>query len=254
MLLIRYHSIGLLDQIEDELFASGRRGSPTSRRATPVQPGAGLLPLARTPDRSWITAAGCVLDTAAVLRRRVDRPPVAAGADSCIRTGFLCLRRIADFFAIPYDPDPAPDDPISRHPRASSTSSCAELATPASRCSADRDQAWRDFAGWRVNYDPVLIALATLVDGAVGAVELRPPGDRTGRAVQPRRVRLATNARRRQYDDRDDEAADRPSSGHDVAPTIRRSLRGGEEGQAADAAADQRRRCGRRWRCRGWRR
>ena len=28
---------------------------------------------------------------------------------------------------------------------------------------SDREQAWRDFAGWRVNYDRVLIALATLV-------------------------------------------------------------------------------------------
>jgi hypothetical protein len=26
----------------------------------------------------------------------------------------------------------------------------------------DRDQAWRDFAGWRVNYDAVLVALAVL--------------------------------------------------------------------------------------------
>ncbi|MDQ3758116.1 MAG: hypothetical protein M3394_09740, partial [Actinomycetota bacterium] len=25
---------------------------------------------------------------------------------------------------------------------------------------ADLDQAWRDFAGWRVNYDRVLVALA----------------------------------------------------------------------------------------------
>jgi len=27
----------------------------------------------------------------------------------------------------------------------------------------DQDQAWRDFAGWRVNYDQVLIELAELV-------------------------------------------------------------------------------------------
>ena len=27
----------------------------------------------------------------------------------------------------------------------------------------DRDQAWRDFKGWRVNYDTVLITLAGLV-------------------------------------------------------------------------------------------
>jgi hypothetical protein len=27
---------------------------------------------------------------------------------------------------------------------------------------ADRDAAWRDFAGWRVNYDTVLLALAAM--------------------------------------------------------------------------------------------
>jgi hypothetical protein len=27
---------------------------------------------------------------------------------------------------------------------------------------ADLDQAWRDFAGWRVNYDRVLLSLAAL--------------------------------------------------------------------------------------------
>ena len=33
----------------------------------------------------------------------------------------------------------------------------------ACRCGADREQAWRDFAGWRVNYDRVLLALCSLV-------------------------------------------------------------------------------------------
>jgi hypothetical protein len=28
---------------------------------------------------------------------------------------------------------------------------------------ADRDQAWRDWAGWRVNYDRVLVSLTQLV-------------------------------------------------------------------------------------------
>jgi hypothetical protein len=27
----------------------------------------------------------------------------------------------------------------------------------------DREQAWRDFSGWRVNYDTVLVTLANLV-------------------------------------------------------------------------------------------
>jgi hypothetical protein len=30
------------------------------------------------------------------------------------------------------------------------------------RLKGDREQAWRDFAGWRVNYDQVLLALARL--------------------------------------------------------------------------------------------
>ena len=29
------------------------------------------------------------------------------------RTGYLCLRRLADYFGIQYDHDPRPDDPIS---------------------------------------------------------------------------------------------------------------------------------------------
>jgi hypothetical protein len=47
---------------------------------------------------------------------------------------------------------------------------------------ADRDQAWRDFNGWRVNYDRVLIALAGLV--------MAPPApwssDRSVRDWRPR--------------------------------------------------------------------
>ena len=32
---------------------------------------------------------------------------------------------------------------------------------------ADRDQGWRDFAGWRVNYDDVLVPLARLIRAPV---------------------------------------------------------------------------------------
>jgi len=37
------------------------------------------------------------------------------------------------------------------------------LAAAGMDLNPDRDQAWRDFAGWRVNYDVVLIALCALV-------------------------------------------------------------------------------------------
>jgi hypothetical protein len=112
------------------------------------------------PDHSWVTSAGVVLDSAAVLLSAVDRPSDADAA-YCIRAGYLALRRIADFFGIPYDPNPGPDDPISIE-RDEFEEACTALAEQGIPLKVDRDQAWRDFSGWRVNYDRVLVALAGL--------------------------------------------------------------------------------------------
>jgi hypothetical protein len=101
-----------------------------------------------------------VLDAASFTVSTLDRP---AGPDPqlCIRAGYLALRRIAAGFNIAFDPDPAPDAPISvtRGEYDQVYDRLAELGLP---LKADRDQAWRDFAGWRVNYDTVLLALAGL--------------------------------------------------------------------------------------------
>ena len=113
------------------------------------------------PDRSWVTAAGAVLDAAALTRSTIDIP-TDTQADLCIRAGFLALRSIADFFSVSYNPDPHyPQEPISVT-RAEFDAACERFATEDIPLKADRDQAWRDFAGWRVNYDRVLIALASL--------------------------------------------------------------------------------------------
>ena len=84
-----------------------------------------------------------------------------AQADLCIRAGYLALRRIADFFQIAYNANPQPGDPISIS-RDEFDAACDELARHGVPLKADRDQAWRDFAGWRVNYDTVLLALAAI--------------------------------------------------------------------------------------------
>jgi hypothetical protein len=112
------------------------------------------------PDRSWVTAAGAVLDTAALVASTLERPRDPA-AELCIRAGYLCLQRIAHLIAIPYNPDPAPTDPISVT-RAEYDAVCDALAGAEASLKADRDQAWRDFAGWRVTYDAALVALAVL--------------------------------------------------------------------------------------------
>jgi hypothetical protein len=111
-------------------------------------------------QRSWITAAGAVLDAASIVASTVEGPR-QTDAELCIRAGYLSLRRIADYFAIPYDPDPRPDDPISIA-RQEYDEMCDRLARAEVPLRPDQDQSWRDFAGWRVNYDTVLLALAGL--------------------------------------------------------------------------------------------
>jgi hypothetical protein len=113
------------------------------------------------PHRSWVIAAGAVLDGAALVRAAVDIP-IDSQADLCIRSGYLALRSIAAFFRIPYDPNPSPTDPISIS-RAEFEAALEEMAEAGVPLKADREQAWRDFVGWRVNYDTVLLALAELM-------------------------------------------------------------------------------------------
>jgi hypothetical protein len=123
----------------------------------------GILSFFRSPNpnRSWITAAGAILDTAALRLALLDIPWTPDAA-TCIRAGYLALRAIADNFQIPNDPDPKPGDPVSvtRSEFFEVYDRIAEAGVPVK---TDREQAWRDFAGWRVNYDVVLLTLAGLV-------------------------------------------------------------------------------------------
>jgi hypothetical protein len=133
------------------------------------------------PDHSWITSAGAVLDAASVVSSSVDIPRDVE-AEFCIRAGYLCLRGIADYFQIAHDPDPRPDDPISVT-REEWEALLADLEDVGVPLKPDRDQAWRDFAGWRVNYDTVLLALASLTQAPsapwssdrTDGMRIRPP-------------------------------------------------------------------------------
>jgi hypothetical protein len=129
------------------------------------------------PDQNWVTAAGAVLDGAALTLSSVDIPKDVQ-AEFCLRAGYLCLRRIAGFFRVPFDPDPAPDAPISVA-REEWEAVVDELEREGVPVKADRDQAWRDFAGWRVNYDTVLLALANIVSAPPATWSSDRSGDRT---------------------------------------------------------------------------
>ncbi len=114
------------------------------------------------PDLSWITAAGAVLDTAALTLSAID-VQYEVSAALCIRSGYLALRRIANYFQIPNPQEPRfPEDAISIS-RAEFDSTLDGLQAYGLPMKTDREQAWKDFAGWRVNYDRTLTTLAEFV-------------------------------------------------------------------------------------------
>ena len=182
--LVRYARIGWLDNLDEELFESWENWFAEIEESHTSQPSLNFL-RSPHPGRSWITAAGCVLDIAAISNSLIAKPHDAR-VDLLIRSGFLCLRRIADYFGIAYDADPRPDDPISVT-RQEFDLLCVELDAAGVPLKPDRDQAWRDFAGWRVNYDTVLIALCVLV--------MAPPA--IWSSDRPVTTRMRIKARRR---------------------------------------------------------
>jgi hypothetical protein len=157
-MLERYHRIGWTDRLSD-LWTDWERWFAEVEESHTSYP---VLTFFRSPqwDRHWVTAAGTVLDAASLSMAVLDveRQPQAALA---VRAGFISLRRIADSFGIEYDPDPAPDDPISIT-RGEFEDAFERLAGLGVGLVTDRDAAWRAFAGWRVNYDTVLLDLAEL--------------------------------------------------------------------------------------------
>ena len=112
------------------------------------------------PGQSWLTAGGTVLDCAALYASTLDVPRNPQ-AEICLRSGYLALHALADFFLMDYDPSPHPGDPISIS-RAEFDAAYDELLAAGVPLKPDRDQCWRDYAGWRVNYDAALLQLAAL--------------------------------------------------------------------------------------------
>lgn len=157
-MLLRYRRIQGLEQLSLAWIEWERWFADVEESHTSL----GALSFFRSPkaSRSWVTAAGAVLDAAALTVSTVDIPHDPQ-ADLCIRAGYIALREIASFFLIPYDPTPKPGDPISIS-REEFDAACEALARGNVPLKLDRDQAWRDYAGWRINYDTVLLRMAKL--------------------------------------------------------------------------------------------
>lgn len=174
-LLMRYNRLGRLDELTKLWEAWEAWFAEIEESHTTLSP----LILFRSPipDHSWVTAAGAILDAAALSLSAVVMPgspavqemfrgqkiPADPQASLCIRMGFIALRRIADLLLVQYNSNPTfPEDPISIT-RPEFDAALDQLAAAGLPLHTDRDHAWRDYAGWRVNYDTVLLALAEFV-------------------------------------------------------------------------------------------
>jgi hypothetical protein len=109
-----------------------------------------------SPDQTWIGAAAAVLDAAALFNAAVDSTP-SPTAGLCIRSGWLTLRRLADYFRVPYPTVIDRDVPITIT-RAEFDGVLDRLVRSGVPIIADREAAWCDFTGWRANYDAIIEA------------------------------------------------------------------------------------------------
>jgi ABC-type multidrug transport system fused ATPase/permease subunit len=159
-MLMRFNRIHGLDKLADywKIWEAWFADIEESHTTLPA------LVFFRSPraENSWVTAAGTVLDSASITLSALDIPYEASAA-LCIRSGFLAFRRIANYFDIPNPQNPHhPEIPICVT-REEFDSVLDQLEAAGLPLKADREQAWVDFAGWRVNYDRSLILLCGLV-------------------------------------------------------------------------------------------
>ena len=115
------------------------------------------------PLSSWLTAQLAVLDAAALYLSLVPDAPGAVSARLCLRGGFTCLGTIARArgFTIPEEADPDDGISLTYEEFVDAIDRLAVVDFPVGRTS---EEAWIDFVGWRINYEPAAYAIARAVD------------------------------------------------------------------------------------------
>jgi hypothetical protein len=125
------------------------------------------LPLVRfrspRPLSSWVVALLAVLDSAALfLALSPERAPVIP-ARMCLRSGFQCFTQVARAMGIDVPEEVAGETStnLTYEEFLGAVGRLQELSFPIER---DPQDAWPDFAGWRVNYERAAYAIAEAVE------------------------------------------------------------------------------------------
>jgi hypothetical protein len=147
-----------------------------------------VLAFFRSPQsaKSWITAAGAILDATALALAAVD---LDWGPETgmCLHAGVVTLRHIADFHGISYRRDVAAEKISVTKPEM--MTACQEMKAAGVAVVSDLDAAYDRFRAHRAAYDHLLLALCAYVyappapwssDKVVAARRPRPPVIRLG--------------------------------------------------------------------------
>ncbi|HEX3195669.1 MAG TPA: hypothetical protein VHS30_38395 [Streptosporangiaceae bacterium] len=125
------------------------------------------LPLVRfrspRPLSSWVISLLAVLDSAALYLALSPQSAPVVPARLCLRSGFVCLREIAQAmgFGVPGEPDPASGITLSYQEFLDAVARLHKVDFPIER---DPPDAWPDFVGWRVNYELAAYTVAYALD------------------------------------------------------------------------------------------
>jgi hypothetical protein len=188
-ILARHYAVGLIDTLPT-FYASWEAWSADVAESHTNYP---VLTTFRSPKalHSWVIGLLSVLDSAALfLALAPDRAPTEARL--CLRQGFTALRDIADTLGIAYDPDPRFDQGIALtyEEFLEGVERLGRGTNGAFPTERSPEEAWREFVGWRVNYESIAYALADRTDAVPGRwsgerkrmgerIETVPPVNRT---------------------------------------------------------------------------
>lgn len=127
------------------------------------------------PNRNWLIALLCVMDTAAIhLSLNPGQPQGSMRVT--LRQGIVCMQELCKVQRIALDDDPRPDKPSGVSLR-DFQDACTMLSSAGYTWERAPDEAYRHFRGWRANYEDMAYALAREIDAvpAPWSGSRRPP-------------------------------------------------------------------------------
>ncbi|HEY6474047.1 MAG TPA: hypothetical protein VIY26_14230 [Acidimicrobiales bacterium] len=158
-ILARAYWLDTMDELP-ELYSDWERWAAAVSESHSNYPG---LIFFRSPvsRRSWLVSLVAMMDSAA-LYHAVSPDQTPRQARLCLSMGIRCMRAVARALKIPFEDDPLPTTEL-RLTRADFDDGLRRLIEVKFPMERDADEAWRNFVGWRVNYEAIVDELTRLI-------------------------------------------------------------------------------------------